>query len=114
MKKRNTFWISKERKERENLYLNRERNQKFYQSKDWQRIRLYVLSANPFCTVCDKEVATEVDHIIGLNTVEGWRNRLALDNLQSICKTDHGRKTVKEQQQRKHEENNNIDYNDFD
>jgi 5-methylcytosine-specific restriction protein A len=63
--------------------------------RNWQRCRLVKLAADPLCEDHKErgEVveATEVDH------VDGDTSNLADDNLRSLCKSCHSRKTVREQ-----------------
>ena len=56
----------------------------------WNRLRKIKLYRNPYCEICGK-VATEVDHIVPIR--KGGLNEL--DNLQSLCKSCHSRKTAK-------------------
>jgi 5-methylcytosine-specific restriction enzyme A len=91
-------WIKKQRnrsqleKEREGYYKDRERFQRWYQSANWQRLRLIVLAENPFCVGCKVEIATEVDHIVPLSENISLANDI--DNLQSLCSSCHKKKTV--------------------
>lgn len=61
----------------------------------WRGLRQQVLVDEPFCRSCAKRnklvMANEVDHIDG-NPENNDRN-----NLQSLCKPCHSRKTAKEQ-----------------
>ncbi|TWU67291.1 HNH endonuclease [Crateriforma conspicua] len=64
----------------------------------WQRIRQRKLKANPLCQHCLADgrgpvPANEVDHIIpsqGIDDPNHWDE----DNLQSLCKPCHSRKTL--------------------
>lgn len=63
----------------------------------WRKIRARVLKNNPLCADPDgvhtfPEPATEVDHIKPLRM--GGTNQY--DNLQSLCKSCHSRKTARE------------------
>lgn len=61
---------------------------------NWRRLRLVKLSADPLCEDCQQagEVveATEVDHRDG----DVWN--LSPENLRSLCKPCHSRKTVRQ------------------
>jgi 5-methylcytosine-specific restriction protein A len=76
----------------------RERN-RFYQRALWKRIRAVQLQLEPLCRLCRKDgklVAAEVvDHIIPFSNDD---DPLAYDkaNLQSLCKSCHNTKTIKE------------------
>jgi 5-methylcytosine-specific restriction endonuclease McrA len=91
-------WIKKERnrkqlqKQKDGLSGDREKWKHFYNSSQWHDLRLVVLSEDPICKICQREYATEVDHIIpfALNS----SLRLAHENLQGLCSTYHKRKTV--------------------
>lgn len=54
--------------------------------RSWQRLRLVVLARRPWCA-CGA-LATEVDH------VDNDRRNVSFDNLMSMCKNCHSRKTV--------------------
>src|SRR5512143_4379613 len=66
-----------------------------YDTKKWQRLRRHKLQQNPLCEICLKagklEVATVVDHIVGVN--KGGQAYPALDGLMSCCESCHNRKT---------------------
>ena len=57
----------------------------------WQKVRKIKLITDPLCEHCGA-VATEVDHITPLK--RGGDN--SMDNLQSLCKPCHSRKTIAE------------------
>jgi 5-methylcytosine-specific restriction endonuclease McrA len=66
-----------------------------YTTQRWQRLRKQKLQANPLCEMCLKqggiEVATVVDHIVGIN--KGGQAFPPLDGLMSCCESCHNRKT---------------------
>jgi len=73
---------------------------KKYYTKRWQKLRLVVLSDQPFCAdpysqhsryVEGRAPATEIDHI------DGDSDNDLMDNLQALCKSCHSRKTALEQ-----------------
>jgi 5-methylcytosine-specific restriction protein A len=66
----------------------------------WQKLRKLKLATNPLCELCLKkgivEPATEVDHKI---PIAKWpEGRLIWENLQSLSKSCHSRKTLAENQ----------------
>ena len=71
---------------------------KLYNSSRWQDLRRYVLNKQPLCVECLKNnritPATVVDHI---EPHKGNEDLFYdINNLQSLCKSCHDRKTVKE------------------
>jgi 5-methylcytosine-specific restriction protein A len=104
------WWINKQRNKtvlentKQGKYTNREKHSKFYQSKKWQRVRLFVLSSTGgLCAECLKKglvvAGNIVDHKIPL--AEDWSLRLDPDNLQPLCDSCHSKKTVHEQVDKK-------------
>ena len=67
--------------------------------RHWIRLRAMFIRAHPLCVECEKkgvlEPAREVDHI---KAFHGPDDPLRLDweNLQSLCKPCHSRKTARE------------------
>jgi 5-methylcytosine-specific restriction protein A len=63
----------------------------------WRRLRLLVLTEEPWCRECQKHgrrmLATEVDHITP-RRLGGTNDRT---NLQSLCSSHHSAKTAREQ-----------------
>ncbi len=57
--------------------------------RKWRRVRAAYLKRHPWCVVCG-EPATNVDHIVA--RVDGGSDKW--DNLQSLCHSDHSRKTA--------------------
>lgn len=74
---------------------NKKRNPKylqFYRSKAWRMLSAKRLQDDGFrCRQCHS-IATEVDHIIPIQTPEGWDKRLDYDNTQSLCTRCHNEK----------------------
>lgn len=72
--------------------------QEFYNSKRWSRVRRAYAKANPLCVHCKEQgfivAMNVVDHIIPIK--EGG-DLFSESNLQSLCKTCHGKKTADEQ-----------------
>lgn len=102
MKRYNQHWIKRENKKAMNKDNNnrvRDRNQKFYQTGDWLKLSAYVRSNFPICQKCNVEPATEVHHLISIN--DNWSLRLAVDNLESRCRTCHQQDTNLEVKERK-------------
>ena len=71
---------------------------KFYNSKSWKSVRNRKIKADPICEHCKEkgkiEIAKEVDHIIPIKV--DWSKRLDINNLQSLCKSCHRKKTIKD------------------
>jgi len=64
----------------------------------WRRLRDWWIGNNPLCAACSTEdwpvSATDVDHIVPV--VQAPDRRLDPTNLQSLCRSCHGRKTYGE------------------
>ena len=73
-------------------------HQRMYNSARWKRMRKAQLTREPWCKGCLEQgvctVATDVDHI----TPHRGSERLFYDaeNLQSLCRSCHSRKTAEE------------------
>ena len=64
----------------------------FYNSKDWHVLsRSRLQHDNYKCVKCGA-IASEVDHILPIQTPEGWERRLDFDNTQSLCIDCHNKK----------------------
>ena len=63
----------------------------FYSSSKWRKVRRRQLAMHPLCKC--KEPATDVDHIKPRS--EGGAD-LEYENLQSLCKSCHSKKTRRE------------------
>ena len=61
---------------------------------DWQWMKISKLyrDATPVCEVCKAAVAVDVDHKEAFNGINDPK-RTAIDNLQSICRQCHNKKT---------------------
>tara|TARA_R100000742_G_C4277512_1_gene99464 strand:+ start:2602 stop:2955 length:354 start_codon:yes stop_codon:yes gene_type:complete len=77
--------------------------QHFYQSKAWKSLRNYKIQMQPLCEHCERKGLTEpgkeIDHIIAIKDNGAM---LSLDNLQTLCRSCHARKSVQEREARKH------------
>lgn len=81
------------------LKSNREYNKRrdpkyvrFYNSIPWRMLSAKRLQDDGYrCVMCGK-IASEVDHIIPIQTPEGWERRLDYDNTRSLCKDCHNKK----------------------
>lgn len=94
--------VQAEREARQ-LESKRERNRKYNKNRDKKYIRFYgsvawkTLSAKRLqddgykCVKCGK-IASEVDHIIPIQTDDGWEKRLDYSNTQSLCLECHNKK----------------------
>src|ERR1044071_7734381 len=93
------WWIKKS----DNRYALRDKHQRFYQTRQWQRLHLYILAELPLCIECLKQhkhvAATVVDHVQSLT--DRWDLRLDPENLQGLCEVHHNRKSSHELQRYK-------------
>lgn len=64
---------------------------KFYRSKEWKTLRAFVLQRDGYRCTCGA-IAEDVDHIIPLDTPEGWARRLDPDNCRALCVSCHNKK----------------------
>jgi 5-methylcytosine-specific restriction endonuclease McrA len=61
---------------------------KFYQSRQWKKLRAWFIRSNPLCGLCG-DVAQIVDHIL---PIEQGGGTMDVSNLQSLCKSCHNKK----------------------
>lgn len=70
---------------------------KFYHSKRWKSLRNYYFSMNPLCEECERSgyiiEGREVDHIQPMRL---GGSALSINNLQTLCKSCHARKSGRE------------------
>lgn len=74
---------------------NKKRDSKyghFYNSKDWRTLARKRIQQDRYRCVKCGQIATEVDHIIPIQTPDGWNKRFDIDNLQSLCRGCHNAK----------------------
>ncbi len=57
----------------------------------WHKLEKAKLKANPICEVCERNFATEVDHI---REIQDGGGEFDWDNLQSICHECHKTKSA--------------------
>lgn len=62
---------------------------RFYGSKRWSRMRLYVLSIKPLCEACKRSDARIVHHVI--DRLERPDLAWDLENMQALCSPCHTR-----------------------
>ena len=78
---------------------------RFYNSTDWRILSARRLQDDGYLCQWCKKIATEVDHIIEIQTPEGWERRLDYTNTRSLCHSchdrRHGRFTSKRKRSRK-------------
>ena len=76
---------------------------KFYHSKQWKSLRNYKIQLNPICEECERkglvEPGVEIDHITALRDNGA---PLSLNNLQTLCKSCHARKSSYEAKARRY------------
>ena len=80
-----------------NRYTRDDFSKNFYNSMAWRMARKRHLNNSPFCVECLKvgkaTKATMVDHII---PIKQGGDTFSPDNLQSLCWSCHGRKSIEE------------------
>lgn len=64
----------------------------FYRGSQWRRLARARIQADGYKCVKCGSFATEVDHIIPIQTPDGWDRRYDFDNLQSLCTRCHNEK----------------------
>lgn len=65
---------------------------RFYNSKEWRILSKRRLQDDNYkCVKCNK-IASEVDHIIPIQTPEGWERRLDYTNTRSLCLDCHNKR----------------------
>ena len=72
---------------------------RFYDSKPWRLLSAKRLSVDKHCAFCGKPAA-EVDHIIEIQTPEGWAKRLDWSNTRSLCTVCHNKRHNRFQKRR--------------
>lgn len=84
-----------EAKRKSNKRYNKTRDPKysrFYNSKEWRILSRSRLQYDNYkCVECGK-IASEVDHIIPIQTPNGWDLRLDFNNTRSLCLDCHNKK----------------------
>lgn len=74
---------------------NKKRNPKyirFYNSSQWRMLSMKYTQDNQYrCEECGA-IATEVHHIVPIQTNEGWERRLDYNNLECLCVRCHNKK----------------------
>lgn len=80
---------------RSNKKYNKTRDPKytrFYNSKEWRVLSMTYTQDKAFrCEQCG-QVASEVHHVVPIQTDDGWNRRLDYDNLELLCKSCHNDK----------------------
>ena len=65
---------------------------RFYNGADWRALAAKRLQDDGYKCVWCGAFANEVDHIIEIQTPEGWERRLDYDNTRSLCHTCHDKR----------------------
>lgn len=77
------------------------RNQDFYNSTQWRKLRDYKIKLNPLCEECLKHNALTPAKIADHKTeINDGGEKLDLDNLRSLCIPCHNTKTSKAKKER--------------
>ena len=73
---------------------------RFYNSADWRVLSRKRLQDDGYkCVMCGA-FASEVDHIVPIQTPEGWDKRLDYDNTRSLCLDCHNKRHNRFQKKR--------------
>lgn len=65
---------------------------RFYNSIEWRTLSAKRIQDDNYrCVICGK-IATEVDHIVEIQTPEGWERRLDYTNTRSLCNECHNKR----------------------
>ena len=81
-------WMAK----RQTFAGNKGEDSDFYNSRDWRKLRAYILSGEPLCRECS-QVATVVDHI---EPIRLGGSKWSHENLQPLCTSCHNKKSRSE------------------
>lgn len=84
-----------EARRKSNRDYNKRRDPKygtFYRGKAWRRLARARIQADHYKCVKCGQFASEVDHIVPIQTPDGWDRRYDWDNLQSLCIECHNEK----------------------
>jgi 5-methylcytosine-specific restriction endonuclease McrA len=105
------WWTKKKKVKDDSIFTLRDKHQKFYQSKEWKKLRLVKLNMNPVCEICEASsgltvVATVVNHRTSLTL--RFDLRLSVENLESLCVWCHNRISVREKNEYRRMEQENV------
>lgn len=65
---------------------------RFYNSIEWRTLSAKRLDEDGYLCAWCGGIATEVDHIVAIQTPEGWERRLDYTNTRSLCTTCHNKR----------------------
>lgn len=81
------------------------KNQSFYQSPAWKRLRAAYIAAHPLCAECEAigrtTPANIIDHVVEME--DDPSKALDWDNLRGLCTSHHNSKTARERVRRQQE-----------
>ncbi|MGG1483500.1 HNH endonuclease signature motif containing protein [Peribacillus castrilensis] len=73
------------------------KEQDFYSSTRWRRVRAKKMANNPLCEIClSNGLLTGADMVDHIKPIKQGGALLDMSNLQSLCNSCHRRKTAKE------------------
>ena len=84
----NKPWLAK----RKTFKGNQGEDADFYNSRDWRKLRAYILAGEPLCRECTA-VATVVDHITPIRL---GGSKWSHEHLQPMCTSCHNKKSRSE------------------
>ena len=100
-----------ESKKKSDRRYNKKRDPKylrFYNSGEWRTLSLKRLQDDGYRCVKCGAIASEVDHIVPIQTPQGWERRLDYDNTQSLCVHCHNFKHDRFKKKRDTQRNGSI------
>ena len=63
----------------------------------WRKLRRWHLAGEPLCVMCkDNGIATQAEIVDHIRPISFGGDPLAVDNLQSLCRKCHGKKTARD------------------
>ena len=93
-----TNYVKQKEREKERAFKGIDKsNSKIYTSRQWRKLRQYVLHRQPICVHCVQKnrytTANTIDHILPINKGGAiWD----IENLQALCSSCHNKKSARD------------------